>query len=93
MNAIGDICERTFCRKVLFYVVSIFLWFGLNKCFCTIQHDILNIEVRCDRNIFHAELVNQGCFILSQKLVYQPPNFCDLFQRRSVVVFMSVMCI
>ena len=29
LNVIGDICERTCCNKVLFYVGNNFLWFDL----------------------------------------------------------------
>ena len=37
MNAIGDICERTYCDKVLLYVANKFLQFNLRYCLCDIQ--------------------------------------------------------
>ena len=40
LNAIGDICERTCCRKVLFYVSNKFLSFDSSQCLYSIYHYI-----------------------------------------------------
>ena len=39
-NVIGDICDRMYCHKGLFYVANKFLCFNLSQCLCTRNHDI-----------------------------------------------------
>ena len=40
LNAIGDICERIFCPKLLFLVTNKFMGFVLCKCLFSRYHDI-----------------------------------------------------
>ena len=38
-----NICERTWCDKVLLYVANKFLWFDLRQCLCSRYCDILKL--------------------------------------------------
>ena len=43
LNVIDDICERTCCHKLLFYVANNFLRFDMSQCLYTRYHDIRKI--------------------------------------------------